>query len=416
MNDEAAARSVARDSGTAAAPRERSLRLVVDDERACASCGRAFRRRSSEQICDACAGPLRRERQRVGLTQRELAELAGVSPSLIGQLERDGKTPSLELAEAIAQCLDVTVACLFGEPSPCKCGDCGELTLNDYREGHFRDAFATTNTERVRKFEVYKRETKLLDAGELAAAIGCHPHSLTEAARLGRMAPAFFDRYPGDWPESSRPLLFKPEDGPAIQALLRDGRAESCRRLMTDWWARRRASGDTSGTRPRTGVVKPCPGCGRKKYLRPSHAEAPGWHLRCWARHLRHDPLLRANQRIARWGMRSTGSATRALAEYAETMQRRLGGRPRRTSLNPRHARWLQMHQGEDSELEELATDGGCDRLRLIVLLDWQRHPEDWPRSDWPSDPHDQASLDQVYVEGARSRVKKALQRAGTKT
>lgn len=58
---------------------------------------------------------LRRKRQRLRLTQRELGFISGCSHAFIGQLERDESTVSPELAAQIAFRLQVDVEDIFEE-------------------------------------------------------------------------------------------------------------------------------------------------------------------------------------------------------------------------------------------------------------------------------------------------------------
>lgn len=52
---------------------------------------------------------IRQERNKLRLTQEQLAELAGVNESYIGQIERAAKNPSLESLIKIAKALGVTI-------------------------------------------------------------------------------------------------------------------------------------------------------------------------------------------------------------------------------------------------------------------------------------------------------------------
>ncbi|KAB2952386.1 helix-turn-helix domain-containing protein [Heliorestis acidaminivorans] len=60
---------------------------------------------------------LRTVREQSGLTQAELAEKAGVSPGLIGQLEQSKVQPSLRTIERVSEVLGVT-PCYFLVPQP----------------------------------------------------------------------------------------------------------------------------------------------------------------------------------------------------------------------------------------------------------------------------------------------------------
>jgi hypothetical protein len=146
-------------------------------------------------------------------------------------------------------------------------------------------------------------------------------------------------------------------------------------------------------------------------------------HLRFWssdrsraqrdsARKRMSDPIVQSTCQVIRWGKHGNGYAAGAVRRLEQALRRRRGGAPPKTEL---HARWLAMFDGRDQELEELLTADGMSRLRGIAWLDWQRHPEDWPRHNWPSARSDPDDIDPALLTGAKSRVKKALQRAGTK-
>lgn len=49
-------------------------------------------------------------REKAGLSQRELADRAGLSPGIIGQYETNRKTPRLETLRRLAEALHVSVA------------------------------------------------------------------------------------------------------------------------------------------------------------------------------------------------------------------------------------------------------------------------------------------------------------------
>jgi transcriptional regulator with XRE-family HTH domain len=59
--------------------------------------------------------PVRVWREERGLSQRALAERAGVSPSMLNEIEHGRRTPSLTAARALAAALQVTLDDLFGE-------------------------------------------------------------------------------------------------------------------------------------------------------------------------------------------------------------------------------------------------------------------------------------------------------------
>lgn len=66
-----------------------------------------------ETVSEALGARIRSERQRAGLTVRGLAGRAGVSPSLISQIERGRATPSVATLWSIADSLGVSIAELF---------------------------------------------------------------------------------------------------------------------------------------------------------------------------------------------------------------------------------------------------------------------------------------------------------------
>jgi transcriptional regulator with XRE-family HTH domain/quercetin dioxygenase-like cupin family protein len=59
---------------------------------------------------------VRDHRDAAGLSARELAEAAGVSPSLISQIERNRTSPSVATLYALARALDVSLDDLLGGP------------------------------------------------------------------------------------------------------------------------------------------------------------------------------------------------------------------------------------------------------------------------------------------------------------
>lgn len=122
-------------------------------------------------------------------------------------------------------------------------------------------------------------------------------------------------------------------------------------------------------------------------------------------------PDAKLKMRLARWGKFGNAYFDRTIEEF-ERLRR--GGAPKKAEL---HGRWLAMFRGSDAELEEMlkAAPGGLSRLRAIALLDWQRHPADWPRDKWPPSRFDPDDLEANVLPAARERVKKALQRLGTK-
>ena len=63
-------------------------------------------------------GRLREERERRGISLRELARRVGVSPSLVSQIELDRVNPSVSTLWAIVTELGMTMSDVFGEATP----------------------------------------------------------------------------------------------------------------------------------------------------------------------------------------------------------------------------------------------------------------------------------------------------------
>src|SRR3954452_16713295 len=61
---------------------------------------------------------LREERQRKGLTVREIARRVGVSPSLISQIERDKVNPSVSTLWGLVTVLGLQMGDLFSNAEP----------------------------------------------------------------------------------------------------------------------------------------------------------------------------------------------------------------------------------------------------------------------------------------------------------
>jgi transcriptional regulator with XRE-family HTH domain len=59
---------------------------------------------------------LREQRERLGLTLRELARRVGVSPSLVSQIELDRVNPSVGTLYALVTALGMTMSDVFGDP------------------------------------------------------------------------------------------------------------------------------------------------------------------------------------------------------------------------------------------------------------------------------------------------------------
>ncbi len=61
---------------------------------------------------------LRAERERLGISLRELARRVGVSPSLVSQIELDRVNPSVSTLYALVTELGMTMSEVFGDPQP----------------------------------------------------------------------------------------------------------------------------------------------------------------------------------------------------------------------------------------------------------------------------------------------------------
>ncbi len=59
---------------------------------------------------------LREERERLGISLRELARRVGVSPSLVSQIELDRVNPSVSTLYALVAALGMTMSDVFGDP------------------------------------------------------------------------------------------------------------------------------------------------------------------------------------------------------------------------------------------------------------------------------------------------------------
>src|SRR6476469_7732802 len=80
---------------------------------------------------------LRAERERRGISLRELARRVGVSPSLVSQIELDRVNPSVSTLYALVTDLGMTMGDVFGdnarEAPPPSAHDHGLVTLPDTR-------------------------------------------------------------------------------------------------------------------------------------------------------------------------------------------------------------------------------------------------------------------------------------------
>jgi transcriptional regulator with XRE-family HTH domain len=74
-------------------------------------------------------GRLREQRERAGISLRELARRVGVSPSLVSQIELDRVNPSVSTLYALVTELGMTMSDVFGEERP------GERVVRQLRGG-----------------------------------------------------------------------------------------------------------------------------------------------------------------------------------------------------------------------------------------------------------------------------------------
>lgn len=71
-----------------------------------------------DDIYRRVADSVRRGRVRLGWTQEELGESAGLHPSYVGQIERGVKKTSLKTISLLAKALGMTMGELLDEPLP----------------------------------------------------------------------------------------------------------------------------------------------------------------------------------------------------------------------------------------------------------------------------------------------------------
>jgi hypothetical protein len=121
------------------------------------------------------------------------------------------------------------------------------------------------------------------------------------------------------------------------------------------------------------------------------------------------DPVEQSTMRIRRWGVHGVKAAR---AVVLQLQRRRSGGRPPSTAL---HNRWVAMYEGGDAELEELLVGSELTRFRAIAWLDWQRHPEDWPRERYPASRTDADDADPKSLRPMERRLRDALRARGIK-
>lgn len=106
--------------------------------------------RQSERLEPSHIGPRHRaERERQGLSLREIAKRVGVCASLVSQIERDKVAPSVSTLWALVRELDLSMGDLFdNEDAPTR-----ESTVSLHpawvQSGHRRDASFTSRTDYV---------------------------------------------------------------------------------------------------------------------------------------------------------------------------------------------------------------------------------------------------------------------------
>lgn len=125
--------------------------------------------------------------------------------------------------------------------------------------------------------------------------------------------------------------------------------------------------------------------------------------------------LHRSPEFVRRWARRhgfSRQKADELAARAAERADREKRLRSGITTADKRHARWRWMYEGNNPELEELLATDGLSRYRAIAWLDWQRHPEDWPRNQYPASRCDQEDIDPKFLRTAEDRVRHGLRKA----
>jgi DNA-binding XRE family transcriptional regulator len=86
-----------------------------------------------ESVKRSADSPLRAERNRQGLTRKELAALAGSNESTLTGIENGHQRPSLAVAQRLATALGVAVADIF-RLTECACG-CGGILIDQARHG-----------------------------------------------------------------------------------------------------------------------------------------------------------------------------------------------------------------------------------------------------------------------------------------
>ncbi len=84
--------------------------------------------------------------------------------------------------------------------------------------------------------------------------------------------------------------------------------------------------------------------------------------------------------------------------------------RGRRPKAGPStvHQRWAALFEESRAE-DDRKQDTDWDIVQAVAELDWQDHPEDWPRSSYPAAHSDPEALDPAFLRPAADRVRNGL-------
>jgi transcriptional regulator with XRE-family HTH domain len=72
----------------------------------------------ADNISARVARAIKRRREELGLTLRDLASQSGVSASMISDIERDAKSPTISTLDALAQALGLPMSALTDSAAP----------------------------------------------------------------------------------------------------------------------------------------------------------------------------------------------------------------------------------------------------------------------------------------------------------
>jgi DNA-binding XRE family transcriptional regulator len=174
---------------------------------------------------------------------KDLAALVGCSLSTVYAIETRRVAPSLNLAARIAERLHVPQEQLFGPVGRCSCG-CGGATYAEYlAASHCPDAgagIAALNRRRLDNYRSFLATNGYASTEMLAAAAGVSSSGLTQAVR-NHVVTA--ERYPGDWPSATRPLIWRLAEADTVRDTIRAHHARELSQAKLRWWADRRAKG-----------------------------------------------------------------------------------------------------------------------------------------------------------------------------